>query len=240
MVAEATLLGFLFKRKLLSRYPWFAAFLAVEWLQMVALIELPDGSPLYSQCWALSEIVLLLAMAGAAIEITKKILGYYPEIKDFASSSFEMLFLFGCVAATVLGVPFLKSSLWQPTQAYLVTKILFWESITLFVFLLAQALWFKMFPIRMKSNVSLHRWLLAFYAGGIPGAWSLLMDWLDRRRAAKAQVNLIMMAIEVCLLAAWCLWFTQEGEKSPEDGKRLEPFGHNRDRKRVDLRGFPG
>ncbi|HEX4168621.1 MAG TPA: hypothetical protein VHZ55_24425, partial [Bryobacteraceae bacterium] len=119
VVAEATLLGFLFRRKLLGRYPWFAAFLAVEWLQMIALIELQDGSPLYGECWALSEILLLLAVAGAAIEITQKILGHYPEIQDFASSSFEIMFLFGCVAAAVLGMPFLRSSIWQPTKAYL-------------------------------------------------------------------------------------------------------------------------
>ncbi len=39
---------------------------------MVALIELRDGTSLYSTYWAVSEIVLLLAMAGAAIEITQE------------------------------------------------------------------------------------------------------------------------------------------------------------------------
>ncbi len=146
-----------------------------------------------------------------------------------------MLFLFGCVAATVLGVPFIKSSSWQPMQAYLVMKVLFWESVIIFVFLFAQAVWFKMFPIRMKTNVTLHRWLFAFYAGAVPGAWILLMDWLDRRQAAKARVNLIMMAIEVCLLAAWCFWFTQEGETSPEQAIQAKSFGQSQDHKEANL-----
>ncbi|HEX4166033.1 MAG TPA: hypothetical protein VHZ55_11220, partial [Bryobacteraceae bacterium] len=144
------------------------------------------------------------------------ILGHYPEIQDFASSSFEIMFLFGCVAAAVLGMPFLRSSIWQPTKAYLVMKVLFWESLTICFFLLAQALWFNVFPIRMTRNISLHRWLLAFYGGGVPGIWALLMDWQDKQRTAKARINIVMMSIEICLLGAWCIWFTEDGEKAAE------------------------
>ncbi len=229
MTAEATLLVLLFHRKLATHYRWFVTFLVVEWVQMAALLSLNPGSLLYAKCWAATEILLLFALGLAGIEVTKKILEHYPLIRNLATSSFGMIFTFGAVAATVLLAPFIEASRWQPAQTYFVLKVLRWESLTLLAFLAAQILWFKLFPIKMRRNVALHRWLLALYGGAVPGCSVFLYDWFDKDVNAKAWINVAMMGLQICLMAAWCLWFNESAEQA-----EVAPEGSRPDLQQID------
>jgi hypothetical protein len=214
VVVEATLLILLFRRKLARRYPLFVAFLVVEWIQMAALLAVDPISQFYAKCWAASEILLLFALALAAVEVTRKILEYYPVIKELASSSFGMIFTAGAVGSVVLLQPFFDASNYQPAQTYFVLKVLRWESLTLFAFLGAQAVWFRLFPIKMRRNVVLHRWLLALYGGAVPGVSVFVYDLYERDRTVHTWINLSMMAIQISLMSAWCIWFTERGEQT--------------------------
>ena len=217
VVSEATLLALLISRKLVRRYPLFFVFLIVEWVQMAALIGLDTSSTLYAKCWAVSEVLLLFALAFASVEVTKRILEYYPRVREMATNSFLMIFSFGFAIATVMLVPNLNNSVWQPAQTYFVFKVLRWESLALCSFLIAQAFWFNVFPIRMRRNVVLHRWLLALYGGAVPGSWVVLYDLFDRDKGARGWINLSMMAIQICLVLTWCIWFNQKGEEETVD-----------------------
>jgi hypothetical protein len=211
----------LFRRRLARSYRWFTAFLAVEWGQMAVLLGTNPASKFYAKCWAVTEILLLLALALAAVELTKKILEHYPFVRDSASSSFGMMFTFGAAISGVLLVPFAEAGLWQPAQTYFVLKALRWESLTLFAFLAAQVLWFKLFPINMSRNLALHRWLLALYGGAVPFGSVFLYDFYERNKNARTWINLAMMAVEICLLAAWCLWFTESEESQPAVASKI-------------------
>jgi len=181
---------------------------------MAALLAVDPNTFFYAKCWAVSEILLLFALALAAVEVTRKILEYYPVVKELASSSFGMIFTFGAVASIVLVLPYLTASSNQPAQTYYVLKVLRWGSLTLFAFLAAQVLWFKVFPIKMRRNVVLHRWLLALYGGAVPGLSVFVYDVYDKDQAARTWINLAMMAVQICLMSAWCLWFTERGEQT--------------------------
>jgi hypothetical protein len=225
-MAEATLLVLLFRRKLARRYRAFVLFLIVEWVQMAALLSLDPNSMMYAKCWAASEILLLFALALAAIEVTQKILEHYPLVREMAISSFGMIFTFGAVAATVLLMPFLQASRWQSEHTYFVLKVLRWGSMTLFAFLAAQVLWFKVFPIQMRRNVGLHRWLLALYGGAVPGGSVFLYDLFDKNQNARAWINVAMMGLQICLMTAWCLWFTEKGEQEEAPGMITKALKH--------------
>ena len=216
VIAEAILLILLFRRGLASRYRWFVTFLVVELTQMITLLSLDPGSAIYAKYWAASEVLLLLALGFAVVEVTKRILEHYRHVNELAASSFGMTFCFGFAAAIVLLLPFLEASSWQPTHTYLLVKVLRWESVTVFLFLAAQVLWFKLFPIKMRRNVVLHRWLLAFYGGAVPGASVFLYDLFDRDKIKRTWINLGMMGLQICLLGSWCLWFNTSGEKDEE------------------------
>ncbi len=213
-MAEATLLVLLFRRKLAGLYRWFVTFLVVEWVQMATLLSLDPNSGIYAKCWALSEIALLVSLAFATIEVTRKILEHYPRVRELASGSFGMIFSLGAVASTVLLLPFMEESRWQQAETYFVLKVLRWESVTLFAFLAAQVLWFVVFPIRMRRNVFLHRWLLAFYGGAVPGSGVFLYDLFEYNQKARTWINLSMMTLQICLMIAWCCYFTEAGEKA--------------------------
>ncbi len=212
VAAEATLLALLFHRRLARGYRWFVTFLLVEWGQMTVLLSVNPGSKFYGKCWAGTEILLLVALALAVLELTKKILEHYPFVRDSAHNSFGMMFTFGAIISAFLLTPFAEAGLWQPAQTYYLLKVLRWESLTVFAFLVAQVLWFKLFPISMRRNVALHRWLLALYGGAIPFGSVFLYDFYERDKNARTWINLAMMAIQICLLIVWCLWFTEQGE----------------------------
>lgn len=230
VVAEATLLILLFRRGLAKRYPLFVAFLIIEWMQMATLLAVNPTTQFYAKCWAASELLVLFALALAAVEVTRKILEHYPFIRDLASSSFAMIFICGAAVSVVLLYPYLDSSSWAPGQLYFVLKVLRWASMTLFAFLAAQVLWFKLFPIKMRRNVALHRWLLALYGGAVPGASVFIYDSYEWDKPARTLINLGMMVTQICLMSAWCLWFTERGEEpvlNPEQRPYLAVQGVN-------------
>jgi hypothetical protein len=214
VLSECALIFLLVSRKLWSRYRWFTSLIAVGLAQQMALLPFDYRSWTYVKLWAVFELIRLVVLCGATLELTKLILEYYPKLAHVAASGFGLIFALGICIGTGSMALFIPARANLPVHAHIAMQALRWVSFSITGYLLGMALWFSVFPIRMRRNVVLHRWLLALYGGLIPG-WAVFMtDVFTGDHAARTLINLVMMGSCTLCLWVWCVRLTQTGEEA--------------------------
>lgn len=212
LLSECALVFLLFSRKLWGRYRWFTALIAVGLAQQATLLPLDHRGWAYVKIWGVFELIRLAVLGGATLELTRRILEHYPKLAQVAASGFGLIFALGICIGTGSMALFVPAQTNLPIHAHIAMQALRWVSFSTAGYLFGMALWFSVFPIRMRRNVVLHRWLLALYGGLIPG-WAVFMtDVFTNDHAARALINVIMMGGCTICLCAWCVWLTKTGE----------------------------
>ena len=214
VACEVTLLFLLLKRGLWSRYKWFGTYLALDCLQTVALLPFRWDDPRYCLGWGVSEICVLIALGGGALEAARKLWAHCPELGIYARFVFALClvlcFAIGAAAALVeiQGTP--------PRNAFMGLMLGALRSVSwmVVVFLLAQGLCFSIFEIPMRANVRWHRWMLILYGGMVPGFGGFLVEQFARNGSFHAAgiTNLVMMTVNVVCLLVWSFVLTPQGE----------------------------
>ena len=215
VLAECALILFLLSRKLLRRYGWFAGLLAVGLAQQVTLLPLDYRGWSYVKIWAIFELVRLGVLCAATLELTKRVLEHYPKLAQIATSGFGLIFALGICIGTGSMALFVPARTNLPIHAHIAMQALRWVSFSTAGYLLGMALWFSVFPIRMRRNIVLHRWLLALYGGLIPGGAVFMTDVFTADHWARSLINVMMMAGCTLCLLVWCVWLTKAGEELP-------------------------
>lgn len=211
-------------RGLARLYPWFLVYLVADIGQTFAGMGHHWSTARYAEIWAWTEVLVLVGLVMATLELVGKLIAYYPGISELAKNGLGTLFGLAIVLGTIiLGVDLLIPD----KYAYLIPKatqvslgmalrFLTFVSSALAIFLIGLALWYSVFPIRMRRNVKLHRVLLALYGGLIPFAALLVIEADVSTPQVTDATNLAMGFLQIGCLVTWCVGLTPSGEVEPE------------------------
>lgn len=215
ILMQVLLLCLLWRRSLLRRYGSFALWVGGMVLRAAALLWVPYTSLLYSRLWAMTQPILWALQLMALLEVMQLIYEQYPRLGEPAKLITKTSF----AAGVLLGLVFTFVDLgsvrmpWWLDATLTTTKVVSWA--TCFI-LLAQHVWFAMFPVPMVPNVRTHRRLFCFYAGVLPGLAYLVAG--IGPPLVNLATNMIYMSGNVVVLILWCLLIRNSREYSP-----LEP-----------------
>lgn len=225
VLSECALILLLCSRKLCGRYRWFTGLLAVGLAQQITLLPFDHRSWTYVKVWAVFELIRLAVLCGTTLELTRRMLEHYQKMAQLAVSGFGLIFALGICIGTGAVVLFVPAQTNLPVHSEIAMQALRWVSFSTGGYLFGLALWFSTFPIPMRRNVELHRWLLALYGGLFPG-WAIFMTNLLRDdHLSRAVINVTMMGGCIVCLWIWSVWFTRRGEQMPpneNNGKTIE------------------
>jgi len=209
-IAQVCLLICLWRRKLIRRYFFFSAYMAVSLVRELALDSVDNHSINYAAGWAISQPFLLLFQALAIIELFRLVLQHYPRTGRFSRWVLAACFVMAALFGSGMALWDIKTGANQPWWLSLTfggTRWVAWMSCAV---LAVQAFWFSLFPIPMRPNVRHHRMLLAWYAGLAPGFMSVLAKLPDKD--VRDTANLCLIISEVVCLLAWMLLMRAPGE----------------------------
>lgn len=176
-----TLLTFLLvflicSRGLRPRYAAFAAWLSVSGVIDAALLWIPHETMLYAQLWSASQPVLWTLQLLSVQEVMSLVTEQYPELgvaaKVITSSSFTV----GVIAAGVSVFSDLNNANHVPLWLDVTWRVTRYVSCASCFVLVAQILWFALFPVPMVPNVRIHRRLFTLYGGVLPTLALLIGD----------------------------------------------------------------
>ena len=98
---EALLVWRLVSTGLSKRYPAFTLWVAVMAISTLALVALPSRQgPSYRNAYIVSQVACMLALFGALVELTSRILEHYPGLRRFTTSGLFGLVLAAAIVAT--------------------------------------------------------------------------------------------------------------------------------------------
>lgn len=210
-IAQLALLASLFYRRLAKSYFFFTSYLVARLVRAASLLTLNYHGMLYAKAWAVTEPILLILQSLVLLELTESILAYYAEIAHVAKVLITWSLLVGALIGGSLGVVPAIYNQGQPLWLAIVMGAWKWSSLTCALILVLQSVWFSAFPLPMKSNVAVHRWLLTIFIGFVPACSAVLIE-LRRLRIAD-QVVLLQLALETACCFGWILLLRKAGEQ---------------------------
>lgn len=210
-IAQLALLASLFYRGLAKSYFFFTSYLVARLLRAASLLTLNYHGMLYARAWAVTEPILLILQSLVVLELTDSILEYYAEIAHLAKILIAASLLVGALIGGSLAVVPAIQSQGQPLWLAVVMGSWRWSSLTCALILVLQSAWFSAFPLPMKSNVAMHRWLLTIFIGFVPACSAFLVE-LRRMRIAD-QVVQLQVVLETACCIGWILLLRKAGEQ---------------------------
>lgn len=210
-IAQILLLCCLFRRGLARRYPMFAVYLAARTARALCLFSLDFHAVAYARAWALSEPILLVLQVLVVLELTGFVLEYYPEIAHLAKVMVgSSLALSALIAGSAAIVEFgeLRS---QPLWLASIISAWKWSNLACTCTLLLQSAWFSAFPMPMRWNVSIHRWILTLFIGIAPSFSSFFVRLKNTTSADYAVVAQLVLEIVCCF--GWIVSLQRSGEQ---------------------------
>lgn len=218
-----TLLTFLLvflicSRGLRPRYAAFAAWLSVSGLIDAALLWIPHETMLYAELWSATQPILWTLQLLAVQEVMSLVTEQYPQLgvaaKVITSSSFTV----GIIAAAISVFSNLNTShvpLWLDVT-WRVTRYVCCASCFVLV---AQILWFALFPVPMVPNVRIHRRLFTLYGGVLPTLALLIGDVGSQR--LNDYVNVGYLSGVLVTLCCWIGLLTPDREYCPISARTM-------------------
>jgi hypothetical protein len=194
------------------RYKFFLTYLAIDLAMSLGLASLDNHSSLYAIIWAAVQPAVWFSEAAAVFELFRHVTEHYPKIGVFADK-----ILTGCFIAagllslvlTLVELPHTYARYWWYYGPVMAFKCV---ALACSLLLLAQAIFFLIFPVEMRRNTVVHRWLLFVYftASGIA---YFFVPLLNVRVADLA--NITLLGIACCCSLLWATALTKAGETEP-------------------------
>jgi hypothetical protein len=210
-IAQLVLVASLFCRGLAKSYSFFTTYLVARVLRAASLLTLNYHGMPYAKAWAVTEPILLILQSLVVLELAESILEYYPEIAHLA----KVLIAWSLLVGTLIGGSLaLVAAIYNPGEPLWLAIVMGawkWSSLSCALTLVVQSAWFSAFPLPMKSNVAIHRWLLTIFIGFVPACSAFLVE-LRRLRFAD-QVVLFQLALETGCCLGWILLLRRAGEQ---------------------------
>lgn len=207
------LAALIIRRRLCPRYFSFTNLLIVSGLCDASLIWLPPTTLLYAQLWAVTQPIIWGLQLLAVQEVMGLIFEQYPRLGNAAKIMTSSSFAVGMALASISvfidfsGNP--RIPLWLDT-AWRVSRWVSWASCFVLV---AQSVWFVLFPVPMVPNVRTHRIIFTLYAGVLPGL-ALVLGSMGGK-TMNTWVNIVYLSGEIGALFCWLKWLRPENEYSP-------------------------
>lgn len=194
------------------RYKFFLIYLGVDLGMSLALATLNVHSTSYAVVWAAVQPGIWFSEAAAVFELFRQVTEHYPKIGGFADRILTGCFIAAGVLAltfTLIELPQTYSGFWWYYGPVMTSKCV---SFACALLLLAQTMFFLIFPVRMRRNTVIHRWLLFVYftASGVAYFFAPL---LNVKVADLA--NVLLLAIACCCSVLWATALTKAGEVDP-------------------------
>ena len=210
-VAQLLLLVCLIRRGLARCYPMFAMYLAARVARAVSLLSLNYHGTLYATGWVLSEPILLVLQVLVVLELTDRVLECYPEVGHLTKVLVGSSLGLGALVGGSLALVELGDVRSQPLWLDVVMGAWKWNSLACACALLAQSAWFSIFPLPMRRNVAIHRWILTFFIGITPAFASFFVRLKNLWLADHAVTFQLLLEIVCCLV--WTVLLQRSGEQ---------------------------
>ena len=209
LVVQVLLIGAMIQRRLARRYRFFLAYLVVEAIFGVILIQIPFSRPVYHEAYKYYQIAVFGLRAGAVAELFELVCEQFPVIGRIRFA----------LAASVL-VPTALMSLatvrpadntWQYPQT-LVNYIRQFESSVLSISLILMWLFLTRFMSlspSVRGNVASHWTILAIYFG-VSGLVALLGT--VGGPGTYRYTNVPLLAADLACFLAWVRYLRRAGD----------------------------
>jgi len=214
IAAEALLVGALCFRRLVGRYAFFVAFLALDAIGGVVLIQLDYNSPTYAYGFRIYQIGLLVLRLGAAAELYERISEHFLGIGTFRFYLVGVLSIIASLVSIATFRPDISAQLGFPQTGVIVFQRFETTALCL-VSLLTRFTLFKFLNIRppIRSNVLTHWTLLTLYFG--ISALSSGAAICVGGGPSILPLNVAMLACDLLCLSMWIRAFRKVGETVP-------------------------
>jgi hypothetical protein len=215
--AEALVLVRLFREGLLSRYPFFASFLAAEAICSVILIQIGVGASGYALAYRTCTLIMTLFRLGVAAELYEFICDHFPGMGVFRALMAVALVLLGGTAAVLTIQPNIIKRTAHLTL--LIGAVRYQNEIFAVAFI---STWiFLRFGLSIRQpfrpNVLTHWTIATVYFGAAGTAYFAIL--LAGGKAAVYPINSAMLAIQLGCFIAWFLLLRRSGEELPDFAK---------------------
>ena len=200
-------------RGLHRRYPWLFTYLAVGVVCSVGLIWLTPNprSKAYAYAWASTEPILMLLQIAVAVEIYRLISRHYRNFDRMRPRLFWTCFL----SAAAISCLALIIDLRRAWPSRVIQSIILGQRVSTFAlaaFVIALAVFLRIFPIPIRPNVTAHRRIATAYFLANAAHYFTL----DLAPGAAHAANIALMCLTGGCFLAWMVFLTPRGEDVDE------------------------
>jgi len=221
LLAEALVVVRLLWERLLGRYPLFAAFLVVDVVNNVVLLQIDFKRPSYAKAFRICTMIIFVFRLGVAAELYERICEHFPGIGRFRVGLAAGVVLISALAAVFTFRPNLVDQ-WAFPQTIVVVVQRFQSEI--FAAALALTWIFLRFVLSIRQpfrpNVLTH-WRIATTYFGVSGVVGLIVLFTGGGLVLYP-INSALLAIQLGCFAAWFFLMRRSGEELPAF-RRLSP-----------------
>lgn len=215
LVAEAALVCRLVMERLVSRYPFFAAYAFLDMIAGIILFRVwhPGGG--YVRLYNAYIVIISILRIGATGEIYERICEHFPGIGRFRLRLAGILLLIvGSIAYFSIAAVGNHLPLRSQRHASVVEQ---YQSVLLAGMLVGIWIFFRMLRIapRYRKNVIVHWRLITLYF--LVSAGNALVALLSNFGPPLHLANAAMLAADLALVIAWTVLLNRRGEELPVD-----------------------
>jgi hypothetical protein len=156
---------------------------------------------LYAQLWSLTQPVLWTLQLLAVLEVMSLVTEQYPELGVAAKVITSSSFLVGIIAAGISVFSDLNNANRIPLWLDVIWRVTRYVACASCFVLVAQILWFALFPVPMVPNVRIHRRLFTLYGGVLPTLALLVGD--VGSQLLNDYVNVVYLSGVLGTLCCW-------------------------------------
>lgn len=194
------------------RYKFFLIYLGVDLAISLGLARLDIHATSYAMVWSIVQPLVWFSEAAAVFELFGQVTEHYPKIGGFADKILTGCFVAAgliAVILTIIELPHTYAGYWWYYGPVMASKCVAFACALL---LLAQAIFFLVFPVKMRRNTLIHRWVLFVYfaASGITYFFAPLVNIKIADLA-----NMLLLAIACTCSLVWATALTRAGEVDP-------------------------
>jgi len=214
MAAEVMLVGALYHRKLVRRYPLFATYLVLDAGSGVLLIQLDFHSHAYAYGFRIYQIALMVLRLGAAAELYERISEHFLGIGRFRFYLAGVLAVMATLISIATFRPDVSAQLGFPQTGVILFQRFETTALCL-VLLLTRFTLHRFLNIRppIRGNVLSHWNLLTLYFGisALSSAAAILVG----SGPSILRVNVAMLVCDLVCLSVWTATLRNTGETVP-------------------------
>ena len=209
LVVQVLLIGAIIQRRLAKRYRFFLAYLIVEAIIGVVLIQIPFSTPAYTEAYKYYQIAVVGLRAGAVAELFELVCEHFPVISRIRFALAASVLLPTALVSLATVRP--AEGTWQYPQTLAVYIFQFETTVLTASLILMRWLLTRFMSLSptVRGNVARHWTILTIYFG-ISGTTALLATVVGP--IAFRYTNVPMLAADLACFVAWIHGLQRAGD----------------------------